>query len=48
MVNLAIVVKPVYEVVRGQQLSFFVGNSNEMYNSIMEESMPRFFVSLLK
>ncbi|MBR4707138.1 MAG: GGDEF domain-containing protein [Pseudobutyrivibrio sp.] len=47
MANLAIVVKPVYEVVRGQQLSFFVGNSNEMYNSIMEESMPRFFVSLL-
>ena len=47
MMQIAVIVKPVYDVVADQELTFYIGTSYEMYNDIMLGSMPRFFVSLL-
>ncbi len=42
-----VVLKPVYNVVSDQPTEFYIGSPNSMYNSILLESMPRFFISLL-
>ncbi|MBO6128427.1 MAG: diguanylate cyclase [Pseudobutyrivibrio sp.] len=47
MNQLAVIVKPVYDVVANQKLEFYIGNSHFMYDEIMLDSIPRFFVSLL-
>ncbi|MCR4831401.1 MAG: GGDEF domain-containing protein [Pseudobutyrivibrio sp.] len=47
MVQIAIIVKPIYEEVADQQLTFYVGSAYGMYNEVMIDSMPRFFASLL-
>jgi len=40
-------VTPVYKEVVNQKLTFYIGNSYEMYKDLMVKSMPRFIVSML-
>ena len=47
MTNIAVIVKPVYQQVANQRLDFYIGSAYQMYDEIMAQSMPRFFVSLL-
>ncbi len=43
----AITIAPIYEEVKDQNFTFFIGNSYEMYNNVMAKSMPRFFTSVV-
>ncbi|WP_458457924.1 GGDEF domain-containing protein [Pseudobutyrivibrio sp.] len=43
----SIIVNPVYDEVAGQNITFYIGSSYGMYNTILLDSMPRFFISLL-
>lgn len=47
MVQIAVIVKPSYDIVANQKLTFCIGSSYEMYDRIMTASMPRFFASML-
>ena len=47
MVQIAVIVKPSYDIVADQKLTFYIGSSYGMYDDIMTASMPRFFASLL-
>ncbi len=47
MVQIAVIVKPTYDIVANQKLTFYIGSSYGMYDHLMTTSMPRFFVSLL-
>ena len=47
MLQIAIIVTPIYDVVANQSITFYIGNSHEMIDEIMLESMPRFYVSFL-
>ena len=47
MVQIAVIVKPVYDIVANQKLTFYIGSTYGMYDGLMTNSMPRFFVSIL-
>lgn len=47
MTQIAVIVKPVYDIVADQELIFYVGNSYQMYENLLSNSMPKFFASLL-
>ena len=47
MVQIAVIVKPTYDIVADQKLTFYIGSSYGMYDDIMTASMPRFFASML-
>ncbi len=47
MPQIAVIVTPIYDVVKDQKLTFYVGSSYEMYNDIMSASMPKLVVSIL-
>ncbi len=47
MVQIAVVIKPAYDIVDDQKIDFYIGSAYAMYDGIMTDSMPRFIASLL-
>ena len=47
MLNVAVIIKPAYDAVVDQVPSFYVGSAYEMYDALIEDSLPRFVASLL-
>lgn len=47
MLNVAIIIKPMYDCVSDNVPEFYVGNAYQMYEELLRGSMPRFCVSLL-
>ena len=47
MLNVAIIVKPVYKSVADQVPDFYVGNAYQMYEEMLRDALPRFSASLL-
>ena len=47
MVQIAVNIKPVYGIVSDQVPDFYIGSAFQMYDEVMEKSMPRFIISLL-
>ncbi len=47
MANIAVVVSPVYDVVKDQELTFYIGSSYRMFREVLIKSVARFLVSLL-
>lgn len=45
--QIAVIVKPCYDIVDDQVPTFYIGSAYGMYDEIMAGSMPRFFVSIL-
>lgn len=47
MLNVAIIVKPIYDCVQNQVPVFYVGNAYQMYDELLNGSLPKFCASLL-
>ena len=47
MLNVAIIIKPVYDCVKDQVPTFYVGNAYQMYDNLLRNSLPKFCASLL-
>ncbi len=47
MLKMAIVIKPVYDVVEDYEPTFYIGSAYAMYDELMVASMPKFVASLL-
>ena len=47
MPQIAIIVRPVYDIVANQEITFYIGSAYTMYDNIMSASMPKFFASYL-
>jgi len=47
MIQIAVIIKPIYGIVDNQVPEFFIGSAYQMYDEVMIASMPRFIVSLL-
>ncbi len=47
MLNVAIIIKPVYDCVKDQVPTFYVGNAYQMYDNLLRNSLPKFCASFL-
>ncbi|QFJ54642.1 GGDEF domain-containing protein [Pseudobutyrivibrio xylanivorans] len=47
MLQVAITVTPVYDIVKDQHIDFYIGTSYQIYNDMVSKSMPRFVSSIL-